>query len=321
MAPSGRRDSTRHFSGSADHCFASAIILRRLTPVSSNLTVSPYTRGFKSPRISTCLRTRTRLSTSSSKWWAKIPTRSISEWKCPPTWANSKNPMLSAWVCRCPHCGSFSTVAESTMMKHPKPWKWNKTTSLRSTRNRQEAKDEDRKPSWHTRPVKKYTTLTCILFLNIFAFPQHKVSRIKTICPTTQKYYAKLCLARIMLICFDDFFCQLEPIRFLSLTWQWLSIRQVVTLIFLSIIQNCQLTKVSNDYTLIVKRILFILQNIDDIIIGWYRTHAQQIAQLIWRAKKEHKIQSLLKEMEPKDKCRYDGENLWVEFLESGWSF
>ena len=53
---------------------------------------------------------------------------------------------------------------------------------------------------------KKYTTLTCILFLNIFAFPQHKVSRIKTICPTTQKYYAKLCLGRIMLICFDEFF-------------------------------------------------------------------------------------------------------------------
>merc|ERR1711860_474980 len=113
----------------------------------------------------TCLRTRTRLSTSSSKLWAKIPMRSTSERKCPPTWASSKSPMLNAWVSRCPHCVSFSMDAELTTTKLQRLWRWNKTTLLRSTKNKQEEVVIDENLTIVSQDNTK-PQLTCIFFIS-----------------------------------------------------------------------------------------------------------------------------------------------------------
>merc|ERR1712029_889883 len=69
-------------------------------------------------------------------------------------------------LCRCPHCVSFSMDAESTTTKLQRLWRWNKTTLLRSTKNKQEEAasviDEDLTivSQDNTKPQ-----LTCIFFI------------------------------------------------------------------------------------------------------------------------------------------------------------
>ena len=132
--------------------------------------------------------------------------------------------MLNAWVCRCPHCVSFSMDAESTTTKLQRLWRWNKTTLLRSTKNKQEEAagviDEDLTivSQDNTKPQ-----LTCIFFIFLLHFETIEKNKDNN-CP---KYYSKINLLSNILTMTEHFAGR--PI-------------------FLLIIQDCQLSKVMNNW-------------------------------------------------------------------------